>query len=92
MTFSQLIEYNKEMFFFKYHAQNEKKRLVLDLLLPFQKALNEVEAKFLHLDLIVSIALNLRFNKNKLHETLHYKSRYTLYFLEKGLAIVFPLH
>ena len=53
MTFRQLIEYNKKMFFFKYHAQNEKKRLVSDLLLSFQKALYEVKAKDLHLDLIM---------------------------------------
>ena len=53
MAFRQLIESNKEMFFFKYHAQNEKKRLVSDLLLSFQKALYEVKAKGLHLDLIM---------------------------------------
>ena len=37
MKFGQLIEYSK-IFFFKNHAENEARRLVLDLFLFFKKA------------------------------------------------------
>ena len=49
MKFGQVIEYNKTVFFFKKHAENEAERLVPDLLLFFRKALYEVEASVLQL-------------------------------------------
>ena len=38
MKFGQLIEYNREIFFFRNYAENEARRLVPDLLLFFKKA------------------------------------------------------
>ena len=49
MKFGQAIEYNKTIFFFKKHAENEAERLVPDLPLFFRKALYEVEASVLQL-------------------------------------------
>ena len=49
MKFGQVIEYNKAVFFFKKHAENEAERLVPDLLLFFRKALYEVEVSALQL-------------------------------------------
>ena len=39
MKFGQSIEYSKEKFFFKNHAQKKAERLVPDLFLLFKKAL-----------------------------------------------------
>ena len=47
MKFSQLIEYNKNFFFFKNHTENEVGRLASDLF--FRKAFYEVKASFLQL-------------------------------------------
>ena len=44
--FNQLIEYNKRMFFFKNHAENEAGRLFPDFFMFFKKALNGVKASF----------------------------------------------
>ena len=38
MKFGQLIEYNKRNIFFKNYAENEARRLVLDLFSFFKKA------------------------------------------------------
>ena len=80
----------REIFFFAYHAQNEPRKLVPDLFLFFLKNLFEVKASGLFQ--YISIALNLAYNKIKLHTTLNYWSRDMLNFefLEKGLEIVFP--
>ena len=49
MKFAQLIEYNKKLFFFNNHAENEAERLVTDHFLFFKKVLYEVKASGLHL-------------------------------------------
>ena len=38
MKFGQLIEYEREIFFFKNYAENEAKKLFQDLFLFFEKA------------------------------------------------------
>ena len=43
MKFGQVIEYNKKIFSFKNHAENQAGRLVPDLLLLFKKASYEVK-------------------------------------------------
>ena len=82
----------REIFFFAYHAQNEPRKLVPDLFLFFLKNLFEVKASGLFQ--YISIALNLAYNKIKLHTTLNYWSRDMLNFefFEKGLEIVSPPH
>ena len=42
MKFGQIIEYNKKIFPFKNHSENEAGRLVPDLFLFFKKASYEV--------------------------------------------------
>ena len=42
MKFGQVIEYNKKIFSFKNHSENEAGRLVPDLFLLFKKASYEV--------------------------------------------------
>ena len=42
MKFGQIIEYNKKIFPFKNHSENEAGRLVPDLFLLFKKASYEV--------------------------------------------------
>ena len=42
MNFGQVIEYNKKIFSFKNHSENEAGRLVPDLFLLFKKASYEV--------------------------------------------------
>ena len=44
MKFGQLIEYNKIIFFFNNHAENEAVKLVPVLFFFFQKVLYEVKA------------------------------------------------
>ena len=44
MTFGQLIENHKRIFFFKNYAENETGKLVPDHFLFFKKALYEVKA------------------------------------------------
>ena len=44
MTFGQLIENHKRIFFFKNYAENETGKLVPDQFLFFKKALYEVKA------------------------------------------------
>ena len=39
MKFGQLVEYNKEIFFFKNHAENRTGKLIPDRFLFFKKAL-----------------------------------------------------
>ena len=80
----------RDTFFFENHAENEAGRLVPDLLWFFKKTLYEVKTSVLHLRLNILIALNLAYNKTKLHKTLDYRSRDMLnfYFSEKGLGIV----
>ena len=43
MKFGQLIEYNEKNIFFKNYAENEARRIVLDLFLFFKKAWYEVK-------------------------------------------------
>ena len=43
----QVIEYNKDLFFFKDHAENKAGRLVPNLFLFFKRALYEVKASVL---------------------------------------------
>ena len=50
MKFGQLIEFKKETFFFKNHAENEAGRLVTDLFLYFKKALYDVKSSGLQLN------------------------------------------
>ena len=50
MKFGQLIEFKKEKFFFKNHAENEAGRLVTDLFLYFKKALYDVKSSGLQLN------------------------------------------
>ena len=49
MTFDHFIEYSKRIFFFKNHAGNEAGKLVPELFLFFNKALQEVKASDLQL-------------------------------------------
>ena len=49
MKFNQLMEYNKVIFFFKNHAENEVDRLVPGCFLFFQKALYKVKVSGLQL-------------------------------------------
>ena len=56
---------------FKKYAENETEKLVPDSLF-FKKALYQVKASGLQLDLIISTALKLAYNTNKLFKTLHY--------------------
>ena len=43
MKFGQSVEYKRENFFFKHHAENKAGRLVPDHFLPFKKVLFEVK-------------------------------------------------
>ena len=43
MKFDQIIEYRREVFFFKIQAENKAERLVPDLFLFFKKDLYEVK-------------------------------------------------
>ena len=67
---NQVMKITREIFFFAYHAQNEPRKLVPDLFLFFLKNLFEVKASGLFQ--YISIALNLAYNKIKLHTTLNY--------------------
>ena len=49
MKLGQLIEYNKRIFFFKNHVENEAGRLVPDLFLFFKMALYKVKTNGLQL-------------------------------------------
>ena len=49
LTLGQLIEHNKKIFFSKNHSENEARRLVPNLILFFEKALNEGKASGLQL-------------------------------------------
>ena len=62
----------REIFFLKNHAENEAGTLEPDLFLFFKKDLYNVKASGLQLSFNVSIALDLEYNKNKLHKTLNY--------------------
>ena len=44
IKFGQVIEYTREILFFKNYAENEVKRLVPDLFLLFEKTLYDVKA------------------------------------------------
>ena len=74
MKFGYLIEYiSTKIFFFKNHAENKERRLVVDPFLFFEKDLQEVKAGGLQLRLNkFLIAFNLKCNKNKLYKTLDY--------------------
>ena len=48
MKFGQLIVYSTKIFIFKNHAENDAKRLVLDLFLFFKKALHKLKASGQH--------------------------------------------
>ena len=61
------------MILFKNYADNEAGKLVPDRFLFFKKALYQVKTSDLQLDFtIISIALKLAYNRNKLFKTLHY--------------------
>ena len=61
------------MFSFENHAENEAEKLVPDFFLFFKKALYDVKKNSpVALFQYNLIALNLAYNKNKLHETLGY--------------------
>ena len=49
MKFGQLIEYNKNDFFFKNHARNETRKLVSGLFVFFIKALYQIKSSGLQL-------------------------------------------
>ena len=58
----------REIFFFKNHEENKAGKLVQDLFLSSKKALYEVKVVWS----LLSIALNLAYNKNKPYKTLDY--------------------
>ena len=61
------------MILFKNYADNEAGKLVPDRFLFFKNALYQVKASGLLLDFtIISIALKLAYNRDKLFKTLHY--------------------
>ena len=64
------------MFFFLNYAENEAGKLVPERFLFFKKALYEVKEGGLQLDFaifrLISMALKLAYNRNKLFKILHY--------------------
>ena len=50
MNFGQVIEYNREIFFFKNYAENESEELVSELFLFFEKPIYEVKASYLNVN------------------------------------------
>ena len=50
MNFGQVIEYNREIFFFKNYAENESGELVSELFLFFEKPIYEVKASYLNVN------------------------------------------
>ena len=93
MKFGQLIEYKKKIFFFFKNAENEVGRLVPDLF--FKNAFSWGRSKWSAVYFqSISIAVNLAYNKNELHETLDcwFRDMLNFDFLEKGLGIVYQQH
>ena len=97
MKFGHLIEHNKMNIFLQKLCENESVRLVPDLFFIFLKKLyirwKQVDCTLVAIALM-SIALNLQCNKNKMCKTLEYWSRHMLnfHFSENGLGQVSPTH
>ena len=53
IKFGQLIEYPREIIFFKNYAENDAWKLVPDRFLFFQKSLHQVKASGLQLDFLI---------------------------------------
>ena len=49
MKFGQLVDVKREIFFFKFNAESETRRLVPDFFLLFKKALHKVKESVLQL-------------------------------------------
>ena len=97
MKFCQFIEYKKQIFLFKNHAENEPGKLVPDFSLLFKKKLYKLKASGLLINLIIFRQPSTwTYNKRNLayNKTLDYWSRDMLDFdfLEKDLVIVFLPH
>ena len=69
MKFGQLIESTIDVFFFKNHAENEARRIVLDLF-SFVWKTYEVKANGLELSFNILMVLNLVCDKNKMYKGL----------------------
>ena len=95
MKLGQLIKYNKRNIFLLKLCRKWAGELTTDLFLFFQICLIWGKSKWSAAQFqCMYIALNVGYNKNKLHKTLDYWSRDMLNFNfpEKGMGLVFPPH
>ena len=93
--FGQLLEYNKRNIFLQKLCGKWGNETSSRPLFIFKKSLIWGESKWSGAYFqLISLALNLQYNKNKLYKTLDHSSRdmVNFNFLEKGLELVSPPH